>query len=267
MLSGEINAILDYRYFAGPSLTWYFDHHKTAFLTEEDHAHFHERIDSGRFFFDAGYTSCTKLIADIGREHFDLETAGLEELIDWADLVDSAAFASAEEAIDRKNPIMRMVSVVEQHGHGRFLEQLVADLDEKPLREIAASDLIESRFKPLGKKHARFIERVRECAVERGRVVYVDMTDAVAETVGKFVTYALYPKSTYSVIVGRMSSGAKISVGYNPWSGHPLDTDISAICKRYGGGGHAAVGGIAYPLKELEKAISVADGIARELGG
>ena len=79
-------------------------------------------------------------------------------------------------------------------------------------------------------QYREFIERVRAKAVQRGRVVYVDMSDAVVETVGKFVTYALYPESTYSLIVGRMSSGAKISVGYNPWSGKPRDADISDIC-------------------------------------
>src|SRR5689334_3401050 len=36
MLSGDENAILDYRFFQSERLTWFFDHHRTAFLSPED---------------------------------------------------------------------------------------------------------------------------------------------------------------------------------------------------------------------------------------
>jgi len=87
----------------------------------------------------------------------------------------------------------------------------------------------------------------------------------VLESVGKFVTYALFPDSVYSVIVGLLKNGSKISVGYNPWSGHARDRDISEICARYGGGGHPVVGGISFPNTELERARRVARDIAAEL--
>src|SRR5215831_16262095 len=34
VLTGTDNAILDFRYTATPNLTWYFDHHATAFATD-----------------------------------------------------------------------------------------------------------------------------------------------------------------------------------------------------------------------------------------
>src|SRR5687767_3388200 len=63
LLDGDENAILDYRFTNTPRLSWYFDHHRTAFGTEADRAAFEGRVDSGRFFFDAAYSSCTKLVA------------------------------------------------------------------------------------------------------------------------------------------------------------------------------------------------------------
>ena len=97
--------------------------------------------------------------------------------------------------------------------------------------------------------------------------MFVDLTNGATELLSKFVTYSLYPDSTYSVVVARLSQGAKISVGYNPWSGHPLDTDISAICARYGGGGHPVVGGISFPASQLDHARTIARSIADELAG
>lgn len=267
LLNGDDNAILDYRFSPAQNLGWYFDHHRTAFLTDEHRAHFEERRSEGRYFFDPEYSSCTKLVADIGRERFGLQHDDLHHLIEWADRVDSASFDSAEQAVSRDDPLMQMVTVVEHYGDDAFLTRIVPELDRRPLLELAGSPEIREKYRPLGKKHERFVERVRNKGERRGRVVFVDLTESVLETVGKFVTYALFPDSVYSVIVGLLKSGPKISVGYNPWSGKPLDVDISAICARYGGGGHSVVGGIAFASNEVERARGVANQIANELAG
>ncbi|NRA34522.1 MAG: hypothetical protein HRU17_14380 [Polyangiaceae bacterium] len=266
-LCGDQNAILDYRFSPSEKLTWYFDHHRTAFANDDDHSVFEKNSDNGRFFFDADCTSCTKLIAQTATEKFGMDLTPLNALIDWADRVDSANFRSPDEAIDRSDPLMRLVTVVEHYGDDAFLNRFVPDLLRKPLDEIANSGYVTKRYRPLGKKHEHFVERVKSRAQIRGRVVLVDLTDALLETIGKFVTYALYPDSMYSVVVARLKNGAKISVGFNPWAGHTLDCDISAICARYGGGGHPVVGGIAFPGDQLERAKQVATDICNELDG
>jgi hypothetical protein len=267
VLTGDCNAILDYRFSPSERLTWFFDHHRTAFQNEQDRAEFERRRESGHFFYDADYSSCTKLICDVSRERFGIQDPTLEELVHWADIIDAARFESADQAISRENPILRMVSVIEHYCDDALVARLVPELLQKPLSAIASSEVIEERYRPLGVKHERFVERVRASSEERGRVVFVDLTDAVLESVGKFVTYALFPKSVYSVIVGLLKNGPKISVGYNPWSGHQLDADISAICARYGGGGHPVVGGISFRNGEVDRARTVARAIADELSG
>jgi hypothetical protein len=265
LLSGDHNAILDYRFAPTARLTWFFDHHRTAFLNDADREVFQSRLGSGRYFFDGDYSSCTKLIADVAWRHFGLRDPSLDELVRHADMVDSARFDTPEQAVNRADPAMRLVAVVEHYGDDGFLSRWVPELLEKPLSEVAGSPEIQDRYRPLGEKHDRFVERVKARAETRGRVVFVDLTDAVLESVGKFVTYALFPRSTYSVIVGLLKNGVKISVGYNPWSGQPLDTDISAICARWGGGGHPVVGGISFKASELDRARDVAKQIADEL--
>jgi hypothetical protein len=267
LFSGDQNAILDYRYASSAKLDWYFDHHRTAFANDEDRSDYESKREGGRMFFDPAYSSCTKLVADVARERFGFSDPALDELVSWADRVDAARFDSAEQAVDRQNPIMQLVSVVEHYGDDGFLNKLVPEFAGKPLSEVALSREVIDRYRPLGRKHQRFVERVKTRSERRGRVVFVDLTESVLESVGKFVTYALYPDSVYSVVIGLLKNGPKISVGYNPWSGKPLDTDISSICARYGGGGHPVVGGISFELHELDRARSVARTIATELEG
>lgn len=265
LLSGEQNAILDYRYSHGERLTWFFDHHKTCFAGERERQDFVTRQASGRFFFDATYGSCTKLIRDIARDRFGVSFAELEQLVSWADTVDSANFDDARQATDYSRPVLRFASIVEHHAGDAFLKKWVPLLCKTPIEQVADEPWVAEQFRPLGEKHARFKERVQQSAQHVGRVVFVDLTDHVVESVGKFVTYALYPRSVYSVIIGRLSGGIKISVGYNPWCQVPRDTDLSAVCARFGGGGHPVVGGIAFSLQELDKARGVARQIANEL--
>jgi len=267
VLSGDQNAILDFRFQASGRLTWYFDHHRTAFVTPEDRAFFDEHVSGGRFFFDAECTSCTKLIAGIALERFGVAVSDLSDLIHWADVIDSAAFESAAAALDRTNPVMRLAAVVERHGNDALLTRLARELQAKPLLDVASSEDVSRRYGKLGEQHDRFVRRVRERAERMGRVVFVDLTDEPLESVGKFVTYALYPDAVYSVMIGLMKNGVKISVGYNPWSGVPRDVDISAICVRYGGGGHAVVGAIQTKAADLPKAREIARRIAQELAG
>jgi hypothetical protein len=267
MLTGDENAILDYRYHPSDKLTWYFDHHQTAFESPTDRADFDARESNGRFFYDAGASSCTKLIAKLAAERFAVESPDLAELVAWADRIDSARFGSAAEAVDRSDPIMRLVSVVEHYGDDAFLTRFVPELLARPLSEVAALPEITSRYRPLGRKHERYVDRVKKSSLRQGRVVFVDLTEEVLDSVGKFVTYALFPDSVYSVVIGLLKHGPRISVGYNPWSGRPRDADISSICARYGGGGHPVVGGIAFSNAEIDRARSVARDIAAELAG
>ena len=59
----------------------------------------------------------------------------------------------------------------------------------------------------------------------------------------------------------------KLSIGHNPWSGVPRTHDISAICKRYGGGGHPAVGACSFPLDAADRARELARAAVVELNG
>ena len=271
VLTGDVNAILDFRFAAVPALSWYFDHHVSAFATPEDRA-FYERVAAEgeahgerRLFHDGAYSSATKLIADVGRERFGLDPAPTEELVRWADIIDSAGFHDAKMAVERTEPELQLMTVVEHLGDDGFLAKMVPRLLEHPLSEVARMPDVAQAYEPLRRAHEGFVKLVEQSAKPMGAVVLVDLSDELIEVAGKFVTYALFPKSAYSVILSRSKSKCKISIGYNPWSNVERRHNIAAICERYGGGGHPVVGAIALPADKLEEAKALATSIAAEL--
>jgi hypothetical protein len=271
LVVGDVNAILDFRYSVFPKLDWYFDHHVSAFVTPADRADYERRAleqeaaGERRFFHDGTYSSATKLIADLGRERFGLDPAPSAELVGWADMIDSAAFPSAKMAVERADPVLQLMTVVEHLGDDAFLTRMVPRLLSESLAEVARAPDIAQAYEPLGRGHLAFVKLVEERAQEQGPVVVVDLTDGLIEVAGKFVTYALFPASAYSVLLTRSKSKCKISIGYNPWSPTPRRHNIAAICERHGGGGHPVVGAISLPADKVEEAKMLMRSIAEEL--
>ena len=59
----------------------------------------------------------------------------------------------------------------------------------------------------------------------------------------------------------------KVSVGTNPWTTKSASelANIAAICERFGGGGHARVGAISFPVEKEDEARMAAAQIVMEL--
>lgn len=271
VLTGDVNAILDFRFSANPRLDWYFDHHVSAFVTPEDRAFYDRAVAEGearqqrRMFHDGAYSSATKLIADLGRDRFGLDPAPTAELVRWADMIDSASFPDAKMAVERTEPELRMMTVIEHLGDDAFLAKMVPRLLEQPLAEVARSADIAQAYEPLGRAHEAFVKLVEQRSEVVGDVVLVDLSDQLIDVAGKFVTYALYPASAYSVMLTRSKARCKISIGYNPWSAVPRRHNIAAICERHGGGGHPVVGAITLKAEVVDDAKRLIRSIAEEL--
>jgi hypothetical protein len=264
-LSGEINAVVDFRYSMSDKLTWWFDHHLTGIVGAEERAHF-EQDQSGKKFFDPDYGSCTKLIADVARERFGVDLSAQRELIHWAHVIDTAGFADAQTAVALREPALQLMTVIEAHGNDAFIVPRIERLSAgEPLSVIAAEPSVASLFKPLHDRHEQNCELVKQRATLRGDIVFFDLSGAGDDRYNKFIPYWLYPESRYCVAVTVGPGRAKVSVGTNPWSPVPRAHDISAICARYGGGGHAVVGAVSLGPTEVDKARRIAAEIVSEL--
>ncbi len=266
-LVGIDNAILDYRFSASDKLTWYFDHHVSAFPTDGERTAYAASAGETprRFFHDGAYSSCTKLIADIAASSFGLDFSRFDELVRWADIIDSARFPSAEMAVARAEPALQLMTVVEHQGDDAFLTRMVPRLSHASLEEVATAKDIQLAYQPLRDQNSRFVDLVKANASERGPVVLVDLLHEKIDVATKFVTYALYPDRAYSVVLTRARDKAKISVGYNPWCKAPRTHDIAQICEKYGGGGHPVVGAVSLKPDDTGAVRSIAAEIVAAL--
>ncbi len=264
MFDGDENAIVDFKYSTSDRLTWWFDHHQSAFLTPEDEAHF--RADqSGQKFLDATRKSCTEFIADVAQNKFGFEDVTLEPLVHWAHIIDGALYESPAQCVELAAPALQLMQVIESDPDDAFIEQVIRDLAVHSLDEVALSEEVQRRFKPILAQHRETLELIRRKASYAKGVVQFDLVDEGMDGFNKFIPYYLYPQTTYSVALTRGKHRTKISVGSNPWAPRPRTHNIATICERYGGGGHAVVGAVSFGTDEVEKGRRALNEIVEEL--
>ncbi len=263
---GDENAIVDFKYSSDPRLTWWFDHHQSAFLSPEDEAHF-KADRSGRKFHDPNYRSCTKFIVEMLQKHFGFESGRLEELIRWADIIDGALFENAQTAVELPEPAMKLMMVIEGVHDRERICSLINEFQQKSLGEIMEIPWVREAFQKLYERHLWSVEIIRQHAHCMDGTISFDVSGYDLEGYNKFIPYYLFPQATYCVGVSLSSYRAKISVGSNPWSPHPRTHNLAKLCERHGGGGHPVVGAISFAPEELEKARRIAMEIAGELRG
>ena len=269
--TGDENAIVDFKYSASPQITWWFDHHLSAFLTPEDQAHFRacqqDPVCAMRKFFDPSYTSCTGFLGHIGATKFGFDTAPVAELIHWANIVDGALYDSPEAAVEMAAPAMKLTMVIESTQDPHLIPRLIPLLTEMPLAEVLAQPFVADLLPPLLERHRQALELIRKRSEERDGTIFFDITDHPTEGFNKFIPYDLHPQATYSIGLSKSSFRTKVAVGSNPWTkADPAKmVNLAEICERYGGGGHARVGAISFPPDQEDRAREAAAEIVAEL--
>lgn len=264
LFDGDANVIVDFKYATHPNVTWWFDHHQSAFLSPEDAEHFRHDT-SGRKFLDPSYRSCTKFISTLVKDRYGFEAPDLDELITWADIVDGALYESAEAAVEMRAPAMKLTLVIEGSKGPNLVQKIIRLMQRQTLTEIAADPEINAEYDRLHQTHLRNIDLIGKAgSCDRG-VIYFDLVDYGIEGYNKFIPYYLFPDSAYTVSVSTSSFRTKVSVGSNPWVNEPLRHNLATICERYGGGGHPKVGAISFPIGAVLEARKAAAEIREEL--
>ncbi|HYP06769.1 MAG TPA: phosphoesterase [Bryobacteraceae bacterium] len=264
LFDGDENAIVDFKYATNPRLTWWFDHHQSAFLSVEDAEHY-QRTKTEKKLYDPSFRSCTRFICTTARNRWSYDAADLSDLVHWAEIIDGALYTNAKEAVDLGAAAMQLTLVIEGSKGSGMVQNIIRWMRTMPLGEIMKRPEVQELYVPLYERHLRSIDIIRERSTHQSGVIFFDLVSTGLESYNKFIPYHLHPESLYTVSVSTSPFRTKISVGSNPWAKAPLKHNLATICERYGGGGHAKVGAISFETGAVEKARTAAAEIAEEL--
>ena len=264
LFDGDENAIVDFKYSSDPRLTWWFDHHQSAFLTAEDAEHF-RRDTSGRKLYDPAYKSCTSFINTVARERWGFRAPDLDDLVKWSLIIDGAQYPDARTAVELGAPAMKLTLVIEAAKGSDIVQKTIAWMQRMQLSEIITEPEIQALYQPLYRRHLEIKDIIQGRAQETDGVVFFDLGGYDVEGYNKFIPYYLFPAALYTVSISPSSFRTKISVGSNPWAAQAPKHNLATICERYGGGGHARVGAISLAPGEMDKAREIAAEIVAEL--
>lgn len=264
-LDADDHACVDFRFCADTRMRWWFDHHPTAFQPASLRE-VYEREHLPTWVFDPQSPSCAGLMARTLEKQWGWKPpAHLVEAVKWADKIDAAKFASAEEAVALKEPAQRLAAWL---AHGRSpldTARYVEWLSRRSLDEVAHQRELAPQLAAVEAERAHELEAVKALGVWHDDVVVFDRFDDVGARNPGFLGYLLFPECLYMVAGTRTESSIKITVGVNPWTNKPRRHDIGELCARHGGGGHAVVGGITLRGDELPRARETLDVLVREL--
>ena len=261
---GDENAIVDFKYSASPKITWWFDHHQSAFLTPEDAEHYRQNSQAQKFY-DPDFKSCTKFLAETVQAKFGFDPQPVAELIHWADIIDGAQFDSPQQAVEMAEPAMKLTMVIESTSDPALPPKLIPCMVREPLAQVIQEPFVAALIPPLMERHRKSIDILRGRSECKQGTIYFDISDHDLEGYNKFIPYYLHPESVYSVGLSSSSFRTKVSVGSNPWTRATNMVNLAKICERYGGGGHARVGAISFPPNQAEVARKAAAEIVAEL--
>ena len=264
LFDGDENVIVDFKYSNSPKVTWWFDHHQSAFLTPDDAEHFRKH-PGPRMFYQPEYKSCTKLIATVAEEKFGFDARPVDELIRWGDIIDGAQYPTPEAAVELVEPATQLALVIEAAQEDGLPARIITELAHRPLGEMVKLPLVQKHLGPLLERHRKSIEILRERSEASDGVIFFDVSDLDLEGYNKFIPYLLRPECIYSVSVSASLVRAKVSLGTNPWNQATADKNLASLAEKFGGGGHPRVSAISFDPKDLARAREVARELAATL--
>lgn len=259
---------LDFRYSQHPAMTWYFDHHASAFQLAGDRSHF-AADTRGQKFHDEGAASCAGFIVRTVRERFACDLSDHAELITWAERIDAASFPSPEMPVLLAEPALQLMTFVESNQDLGLVGPFIDDLRTRPLAHHASADYVQQIVRPRRIQNQDDLALIARRAVVDGGVLSYALLDQPVRAYNKFIPYCHHPAVRYVVALTRGADRRiKLTAGYNPWL--PRDArehSMAALLEPLGGGGHPYVGGCSFDADQEDHALAVQRGLVDVLRG
>src|SRR3954465_3103374 len=264
-LNGELGhpcAIVDFLYH--PSADFWADHHATSMLTKEVETDYQRRRANSCLFFDEQAGSCASLLfrhlgaASAGKPHF-------KEMVAWADKIDSARYASVEEAILGEAAALKINRSILLEPGADYARFLCTELRTHDLDYVAALDEVKIRQDEVEQRIRTGLKHVEgQIRMEPGAVATFEAEPGKDEMINRYSAYYYAPDARYSVGIIHSEEGTAITAMRNPWREFP-SVAIGRIFSQFGGGGHQRVGSIFIPKNESQRVPDVIKSLLSQL--
>ncbi len=240
---GEHFAVVDFHFHRNAA--YWFDHHPTTFLSPEDEALYQP---SPTHFFSPQSPSCPPIIMAHAKEHWGWEPEErFNELVHWSNVIDSASFASAKQALFGTDPALRLMRALTTAPDFHFHDRTVHLMRTLPLMQAAADIDIERCYERAVRNRDQALEAFPSTMLERS--VTGMLADLRSKKIRRerFAPFYLYPELFYAVTLLPTRAGVHITAASNPWNRPKQPVHLGNLLKGYGGGGHQGVGGCNPP--------------------
>ena len=237
------SAVVDFLYH--PLAGLWADHHETSFLDEGARSHFEARKSSWLMYNERS-ESCASLLWTRIESSFSYKNPHFDEMIYWADKIDSARYDSVDEAIFGDAPALRIRSSLAQKGAREYSEELVRSLRSKSIDKVSRLSIVNDRFEQTRAMTAAGLSRLKQSATLLSDGIIVFDVDASDVIINRYGPYHLFPDARYSIGLVRTPKGATITAMRNPW--REFDSaPLGQLFEKLGGGGHQRVAAVFLP--------------------
>ncbi len=243
-------AVVDFHYH--PRASYWFDHHPTTFLDEN---HQEAYADSETMRFDPESPSCPPIIAAHSADHWGWEMPErFADLIHWSNIIDSAGFESAEQALFGFEPAIRISRALTCSPDYSFHDRMVGWMRNLSLEKIADNPQVDKCFSRSCSNRDNALENFTpNIRRQNERALMADLRSKKIRR-DRFAPFYLYPDIQYSITVLPTRAGVHITIASNPWNRPTGGPHLGELMKKYGGGGHLGVGGCNPPDEETAMA-------------
>lgn len=239
-----------------PGCGMWFDHHSS------------ESAKTGRDAVAPGEYRVAPSAARVVYDYYGGEEKypDFREMVLGVDKVDSGQLA-IDEINNPQGWVLLGFLMDPRTGLGRFREFTISNYDlmmklldciaTMNINEILALPDVVERIEVYNEQNAAFTRMIKEHTEVYDNVIFTDLRGVNDIYTGnRFLIYGMYPKQNVSVWVvdGRSRVNCPIAVGHSVLN-RTCKTDIGALCARYGGGGHKAVGTCQVAYEKAEDAI------------
>ena len=263
-LSREIStpcAVVDFLYH--PQASFWADHHSTTFLTDEARKDFEMR--RGKWFvYDDQSGSCACLLRKHFSESFGFTNSRYDEMVEWADKIDSARYSTVEEAVLGEAPALRIRASLAAGDGDEFSRRLVNELRSHNLSQVAELPIVKERAERVQAKIRAGLNCFAQAArLDNGEIVVFDVKSQKDVMISRYAPYYFFPEARYSVGVVRSPNGAKITAMRNPWrefaSVHlgKVFENLGRTFEGVGGGGHQRVASVILSGDQARQAAAI----------